>query len=368
MQIHSLCTNALGTGPWSPLIPLPEELAPSQADVVIVGAGVTGLSAARALAGSGISIVVVDRDVGDGATSRSGGIILGDTLTGPAPEFDGCELTLGNWIERRGIQCDFMWTRCLELAHDADLPPDPIDWFDRGIVRAAGVVTSAVLDPALLLNNLLAEVRCLGVSVVSGFEVEGLSRKGDTPIIIERTTRIAARSVLMATDAVAWRCDRLPWIERTLTTVLQTSPAPRGTIAAIGLEPRQPFYTRELPLLWGRAMRDGSLLFGRELTAFPWGTPREVIAARIAEAGERLAMRVRGLHPRLAELDVQRVWAGPTARTAQGVPVIVEDEKIPHVHWIGGYGGHGLAQAFTLGQLAAASVLADLGLEVASRK
>jgi len=366
MQIHSLCTSALGTGPWSPLIPLPEELAPSQADVVIVGAGVTGLSAALALAGSGMSVVVVDRGVGDGATSRSGGIILGDTLTGPAPEFDGCELTLGHWIERRGIQCDFMWTRCLELAHDADLPPDPIDWFDRGIVRAAGVVTSAVLDPVLLLNNLVAEVRCHGVTVVSGFEVVALSRKCDTPVIIERTTRIAARSVLMATDAVAWRCDRLPWTERTLTIALQTSPAARGTIAAIGLEPRQPFYTRELPLLWGRPMRDGSLLFGRERAAFPWGSPREVIAARVAEAGERLAMRVRGLHPRLAELDVQRVWAGPTARTVQGLPVIVEDENIPHVHWIGGYGGHGLAQAFRLGELAAASVLADLGLSIKS--
>jgi len=259
-----------------------------------------------------------------------------------------------------------MWTRCLELAHDADLPPDPIDWFDHGIVRAAGVVTSAVLDPVLLLNNLLAEVRCLGVPVVSGFEVEALSRKGDTPIVIERTTRIAARSVLMATDAVAWRCDRLPWTERTLTIALQTIPAPRGTIAAIGLEPRQPFYTRELPLLWGRAMRDGSLLFGRELAAFPWGMPVEVIAARVAEAGERLAMRVRGLHPRLAELDVRRVWAGPTARTVQGLPTIVADENIPHVSWTGGYGGHGLAQAFTLGRIAAAGILADLGLSIRS--
>lgn len=366
MQIHSLCTHALGSGPWSPLIPVPEELAPSQADVVIVGAGITGLSAALALAGCDMSIVVVDRHVGDGATSRSGGILLGDTLTGPAPEFDGCELTLGRWIERHGIQCDFTWTRCLELARDADLPCDPIDWFDRGVVRAAGVVNSAVVDPMLLLNNLLAEVRCLGIPVVSGFEVEALSRKSDTPIIVERTTRIAARSVIMATDAVSWRCDRDPWTERTLTIALQTTPAPRPTIAAIGLESRQPFYTRELPLLWGRPLRDGSLLFGRELTAFPWGTPPGVIAARVAEAGERLATRVRGLHPRLAELDVQRVWAGPTARTVRGIPAIVDDVDVPHVHWTGGYGGHGLAQAFTLGRLAAARVMADLHLSIKS--
>lgn len=364
MQIHSLCTEALGTGPWSRLIPLPHDPAPSRADVVVVGAGVTGLSAALTLAGSGVSMVVVDRHVGDGATTRSGGIILGDTLTGPAPEFDGCELTLGHWIERRGIQCDFTWTRCLELARDADLPPEPIDWIDRGVVRAAGAVNGGVLDPVMLLNSLLAEVRCKGIPVVSGFEVEALSRKGDMPVIVERTNRIAARAVIMATDAVAWRCEQDPWTERTLTIALQTSPAPRETIAAIGLEPRQPFYTREPPLLWGRPLRDGSFLFGRELTTFPMGTPPELTAVRVAEAGERLATRVRGLHPRLAELDVQRVWAGPTARTSEGVPAIVEDRNIPHVHWTGGYGGHGLAQAFTLGRLAAAEVIADLGLSI----
>jgi glycine/D-amino acid oxidase-like deaminating enzyme len=111
-------------------------------------------------------------------------------------------------------------------------------------------------------------------------------------------------------------------------------------------------------------MRDGSFLFGRELTAFPWDAPRDLVAARVAEAGERLATRVRGLHPRLAELEIRRVWAGPTARTEIGIPAIVEDQTIPHVHWTGGYGGHGLAQAFTLGRLAAAEILTDLGTSI----
>jgi glycine/D-amino acid oxidase-like deaminating enzyme len=364
MQIHSLCTEVLGTGPWSPATRLPDELAPSDADVVIVGAGITGLSAALMLAGTGLSIAVVDRHVGDGATARSGGIILGDTLIGPGPGFEHCERTLGDWIELHGIQCDFTRTRCLELARDSDLPSEPIDWFDRGVVHAAGVVSSAVLDPVMLLNSLLAEVRCKGVPVVSGFEVGALSRKGDVPILVERTSRIAARAVIMATDAVAWRADYDPWTERTLTVTLQTSPAPCETRKAIGLEPRQPFYTRELPLLWGRPMRDGSFLFGRELAAFPWATPHDVIAARLAEAGERLAARVRGLHPKLSELEVQRIWAGPTARTGHGLPTIIEDSAIRHVYWTGGYGGHGLAQAFTLGRHAASAVLADLGVSI----
>ena len=50
---------------------------PSHADVVIVGAGYTGLSAARHLARAGASVVVIEREqVGWGASSRNGGQVL----------------------------------------------------------------------------------------------------------------------------------------------------------------------------------------------------------------------------------------------------------------------------------------------------
>jgi len=50
---------------------------PRQADAVIVGAGYTGLSAARQLAKAGASVLVFDRDrIGFGASSRNGGQVL----------------------------------------------------------------------------------------------------------------------------------------------------------------------------------------------------------------------------------------------------------------------------------------------------
>ena len=50
---------------------------PSRADVVIVGAGYTGLAAARHLARAGASVVVVEREaIGWGASSRNGGQVL----------------------------------------------------------------------------------------------------------------------------------------------------------------------------------------------------------------------------------------------------------------------------------------------------
>ena len=140
------------------------------------------------------------------------------------------------------------------------------------------------------------------------------------------------------------------WEQRTITVALQTV-AEAQLAEDIGL--RQPFYTRELPLLWGRTLPDGSLLFGRELIAWPAAGPPGALRVQLAAAGDRLIERVRGLHPRLGRIGVQRLWAGPTARTRVGAPALVEDPVLRGGVWAGGYGGHGLAQAFVLGRAAA---------------
>ena len=169
-------------------------------------------------------------------------------------------------------------------------------------------------------------------------------------VVVTERGSIRAEHVIMAVDVMAWRPPFDPWTERVITVALTTGPLTDDVLAAIGLGPHQAFYTRDLPLLWGRVMPNRSLLVGRETLSWPT-TDSETSRDRLEEAGRNLALRVRGLHPALCDVAVDHVWGGPIARTAAGVPAVIQDPRIPQVLWVGGYGGHGLAQAFRMGRL-----------------
>ena len=102
-------------------------------------------------------------------------------------------------------------------------------------------------------------------------------------------------------------------------------------------------------------MPDRALLVGRE--TLPWAAAESEsgVRDRLEAAGARLASRIRRLHPALRDITVRRAWGGPIARAAEGVPAIAQDPYIRDVVWAGGYGGHGLAQAFRMGRLVSTS-------------
>src|SRR6266498_871228 len=73
----------------SNLLPLPEKV-----DVAIIGAGFTGLSAARTLAKRGASVAVLEANtIGWGASSRNGGMVL-----------TGMKLDVGTLARRYGME------------------------------------------------------------------------------------------------------------------------------------------------------------------------------------------------------------------------------------------------------------------------
>ncbi len=357
-SVQLVPADVLGQPPWAPPRVPPAGPLPPSCDVLIAGAGVTGLRTALAFAATGSHVVVVDREFGGGATPRSGGIIVGDTLVGPAPGFEGCDADLRAWVAAHAPECDLRSIGCWELERGADAPPGALGWQDAGHVRVTGTVDGGTIDPAALVGALARVAAEQGVQFAFGVSVDDChnSAKGFVAQCGDREVRSSA--VVMCVDATARPTDAPdPWPQRLLTIALETDVVTNGTAAAIGWSDRRPFYTNELPLLWGRSLADGAMIAGRELVSIENDRPADLPAA-IAAAGARLTARIRGLHPALATLGVRRIWAGPIARDARGVPAIVADPNVPGVWWVGGYGGHGLAQAFRLGGRVPATIAA----------
>jgi glycine/D-amino acid oxidase-like deaminating enzyme len=81
-----------GTSPWQrPSIFAFDNAASAAPDVAIVGGGLTGVSTAYYLAKMGIRAVLFEAAlIGDGASGRTGGLVLEGTAAGILDQVDAC--------------------------------------------------------------------------------------------------------------------------------------------------------------------------------------------------------------------------------------------------------------------------------------
>jgi glycine/D-amino acid oxidase-like deaminating enzyme len=107
-------------------MPAPETTADlvDSTDVAIVGAGFTGLSAARTLAKRGVQVAVLEAEtLGWGASSRNGGMVL-----------TGMKLPVPTLIKRYGRETVHRLQLCALRAHGSGLQASAL----RGIRRIRG--------------------------------------------------------------------------------------------------------------------------------------------------------------------------------------------------------------------------------------
>lgn len=376
---------------WDQGAPLPHlpERPPLRTDVLVVGAGYTGLSAALTAAEAGASVAVVDAGVpGEGASTRNGGMVGAhprlsfetvvarfgiETARGLYAEAGPAFAHTTGLIAREGIACDLevtgriqlAWTRAdfeaqkrlaaavaaasdirIEIVERADLAAEIATDRYFGAIRFPD---HAALNPRRFHDGLLAAALRRGVTVVGGCAVEQVSAQG--PRFEARTPlgEIRADKVVLATNG--YTRGAFGWIRRRVfplpSYLIATEPLAPELLARLAPGRRMMVETRARHSYY-RLSPDGTrILFGGRAAMVPIGPER---------AARRLHETMTGIWPALRSVRLTHSWSGFTGYTFAHLPHVGVCEGM---HYALGYSGSGVALAPYLGAKAALQALGD---------
>jgi glycine/D-amino acid oxidase-like deaminating enzyme len=346
-----------------PIIPHP--VTDSQRlDVAIVGAGFTGLAVAHYVLQRHPSLrlaVFEARQVGAGASGRTGGMILEDTAVGPLPGVENCIATLHELIRTQDIQCDLQLGGCWEIGRHGGRPASPIQWADSGTLRVVNTVPGGAFDPRKFLAGLAEVVQRAGGQVFEQAPVIGLAVEAGGGVRLEVTGKVVyAQRAVFATNAFCLALLGLQSLAGEVHTIaVATEPLSNAAFDAIGWSSRTPFYTLDRPYLWGRATIEGRAVIGGGLTGYGAVENARVDAPEAEKLFSSLERRIHGLHPVMRTVRITHRWIGPLCMTTDGKPIITSkyDDRVLLAT---GYRGHGVALSVRVGKLLA-EVLAGHG-------
>ena len=351
---------------------------PDSVDVVVVGGGYTGLAAARQLARSGASVVLLEANtLGWGASTRNGGIVHPGYKWGPKAlvrrygdetgralyreTLDGYAL-VKQLIADEAIDCDFDECGHLELAYAPSHLRDLEE--ARDSLAFAGVETALVppsllreeigsdayfgalafresggLHPGKYLAGLAAAADRAGAHVHEGVRALRVRRQADGRSVVE-TSRggVLARDVVVATNG--YTDGFVPALRRRIipigSYIIVTAVLPGELAAELSPKGRVFFDTKNFLFYW-RLTPDRRMLFGGRASFMPTSVHR---TARILQRG------MAEVHPQLGQTPVEYAWGGKVGFTF---------DRMPHVGRVGGltyamgYCGTGVAMATYLG-------------------
>lgn len=387
-----------GTPPWKISFRSNLETLPAHVDFAIIGAGFTGLAAAALLkraAPKKKSVLLLEAEkVGNGASGRTGGMVLAETAAGNLPGLGDVLKSYRKILRELGVSADLKLPGVWEIArssHSMDgkrikpLQNSPIDWSDSGRVRIVKKVPGGAVDPGKVIDGLARAAVRAGALIAEDAEVTRIDTTNPIRIHVswrrKRTKIITASRVLLATNAGGLNLAGKIFAtapEPKLTFALASAPLTKNQIAALGLASDRPFYTVDLPYLWGRLFETRSfprkskskhraIVFGSGLVpAFGESLPRRsakqlwsglekenVLSGSSSQRLKMLEQRVRALHPALKKIRITHRWGGPILLTKNFVPIFRAHPKNKNIIFLGGYSGHGVALSVHLAKCAA---------------
>jgi glycine/D-amino acid oxidase-like deaminating enzyme len=258
------------------------------------------------------------------------------------------------------VHCDLKLPGAFEIGRQGILPNSPIAWNDSGTLGVTREVPGGTIDPGKMLSGLAQAGSKRGALILENAPVESLSME-EPPVLQVQGKPVRARCVLLATNAESLELSGLAGrAQPKFTLAVATEPLSPEQMSSLGLAQGKPFYTVDLPYLWGRVFDENRVVFGSGLVHLEdW---RELLTLNVAEgqAAQLLAdleKRVRDLHPTLRSARLSHRWGGPILIADKWQPVFARHPEHSSVIVLGAYSGHGVAQSVYLGAWAAEVML-----------
>lgn len=351
-----------GNRPWTVNFRAKPQPLPETVDFAVIGGGFTGLAAAawlKRLAPEKSVALLEGETFGSGASGHTGGMALAESAAGDLPGLGDVLSGYRKILLELRVEGDVHLPGVYELGRTTPLKNSPIRWSDSGELRAVNEVAGGTIDPGKIVTGLAAAAERGGVLL---FEQANIERcEFQVPLLLHLPSEILrARQALFATNAYSLELTR--WAQRTescFTLAVATENLNDATLREIGLDDGKPFYTVDLPYLWGRLLGK-QVIFGSGLIHFSdW---REMHSLNVetgpaAEAFARLENRIRSLHPKLRDVAFTNRWGGPISISEGWTPIFERHPESADALVLGGYSGHGVAQSVYLGAWAAEALL-----------
>lgn len=356
---HSPSNAGWGDPPWTVDFRSTARALPSEVDFAIVGGGFTGLSAAarlRQVQPDKTTVLFEADSVGAGSSGHTGGMTLAESAAGDLPGLGDVLEGFAEIQRELKIECDFNSPGVWELGRKKIKKDSPISWNDSGTLGVVSDVPGGSVDPGKLVSGLAQAAQRSGAVIFENARVENISYQH--PLELEVAgKRVRAGQVLVATNAESLELSDLSGdAEPKFTLALATEPLTDAQLKDVGLSTHKPFYTVDMPYLWGRLLHGNQVIFGSGLVHLEhWS---ELLTLNIA-SGEAaglmrlLESRMRSLHPALKKIQFTNRWGGPILIADQMIPVFKHHLKSKNIIVLGGYSGHGVALSVYLGRWAA---------------
>ncbi|CUK12002.1 Gamma-glutamylputrescine oxidoreductase [Ruegeria denitrificans] len=356
-------------------------------DVVIVGGGFTGLSAALHLAGSGASVAVLEAGTpGWGASGRNGGFCClgGSKLSQSAmvrqfgeaaarsydqAEVDAVQLVAG-LLKTHAIDADVHSQGETQLAHTPrameklrkraeaagtlhtfdDLPRLGFGGrFYGGYTNPVGFA----LNPRKYLFGLARAAQTLGATLFQNSTVQTIRKSQSGFDVQTGSGRIKAANVLICTNGYSSE-DVPPWLAGRYmpvqSTVLVTRPMPEADLQAQGWTSEQMSYDTRHLLHYFRLMPDRRFLFG--MRGGLRASPQTEAAIR-----RKVMNDFKHMFPEWAGVDITHMWSGMVCLSRRLTPYVGPVTDQPGMFAGFAYHGNGVAMGTYCGRALARMVL-----------